>query len=185
MTHLTRAELDAGLERIRSAPAAAGTLRYLVRRPAVGEREVIEDGALELVVGLVGDNWLTRGSRRTDNGLGHPDQQLNIMGIRAVELIAVSEDRWALAGDQLYVDLDLSKDNLPTGTRLAIGDAVVEVTELPHLGCKKFQARFGTDAMRFVNSEVGRQLRLRGLNAKVVQPGRVAVGDAVIRLDGD
>ncbi len=182
MSDRTMEELDRGLDGIRQAPAEAGTLSYIVRRPAVEQREVVQEGMLDLEEGLVGDNWLRRGSRRTDNGLGHPDQQLNIMGIRAVKLVAGSRDRWALAGDQLYVDLDLSKDNLPAGTRLAIGEAIVEVTELPHLGCKKFQARFGTDAMRFVNSEVGRQLRLRGLNAKVVQPGRVAVGDAVTRL---
>lgn len=182
MTHPTREALDAGLDAIRRAPVDRGTLSYLVRRPAIGEREVLASAELNTEVGLVGDNWRVRGSRRTSDGLGHPDQQLNIMSVRAVRVIAGAQDRWALAGDQLYVDLDLSQDNLPTGTRLIIGDAIVEVTALPHLGCKKFEARFGTAAMRFVNSEIGRQLRLRGLNARIVAPGRVAVGDEVIRV---
>lgn len=182
MQHFDTATLEASLDHIRAAPAAEGSLDYLVRRPATGEREVLTSGELDLEVGLVGDNWLTRGSRRTDNGLGHPDMQLNIMNVRVVALIAGTKERWALAGDQLYVDLDLSKDNLPPGTRLQVGNTVVEVTEIPHLGCKKFQARFGLDAMRFVNSKIGRQLRLRGLNAKVITAGTVTVGDAVRRI---
>src|SRR5690606_16968333 len=112
----------------------------------------LEEGMLDLKVGLEGDNWLTRGSSRTDNGLGHPDMQLNIMNARAIALVARTKDRWQLAGDQLYVDFDLSEENLTAGDRLAIGQAVVEVTPIPHNGCKKFVERFGLEAMKFVNS---------------------------------
>ena len=156
------AELEAGLEEIRRSPADLGTLRMIVRRPEEDAREVLETGLLDVVEGLVGDNWSTRGSNRTDDGSSHPDMQLNIMNARVVDLVATTRERWPLAGDQLYVDLDLSEANVPAGTRLAIGDAVVEVTEQPHAGCKKFVERFGLDAMKFVNSPLGKQLHLRG-----------------------
>ncbi|MDP3985086.1 MAG: MOSC domain-containing protein, partial [Acidimicrobiia bacterium] len=112
----------------------------------------------------------------------HPLMQLNVMNSRVIALIAGDPDRWALAGDQLYIDLDLSVENLPVGTRLSIGSAVIELTELPHRGRQKFSGRFGTDALRFVNSEVGYSLRLRGLNARVVIPGTIQRGDVVSRL---
>ena len=104
------------------------------------------------------------------------------MSSRAAALVAGDRERWPLAGDQLYVDLDLSDENLPPGTRLALGSAVLEVTDEPHTGCKKFTARFGLDAMVFVNSPVGRALNLRGINARVVESGTVRVGDAVTKL---
>lgn len=175
----TTDELDAGIEHIRSSPRNVGTLGMIVRRPAVGEREVLASGELDLAVGLVGDTWIDRGSRRTDDGSSHPDMQLNIMNARAIDLIAGDRSRWPLAGDQLYVDLDLGHDHLPAGTRLAMGDAVVEVTDQPHTGCAKFSARFGLDALRWVNSPVGKELRLRGLNAKVIRPGTITAGDTV------
>lgn len=177
--HLTTAEIEAGMARVLASPAAEGTLEIIVRRPKVNKREVIDSGLLDLEQGLTGDNWLTRGSSRTDNGLGHPEMQLNVMNVRFAELIAGSRERVPLAGDQLFVDLDLSKDNLPPGTRLAIGDAVIEVTSIPHLGCKKFVERFGLDAMKFANSDFGRRHNLRGINAKVVVPGPIAVGDTI------
>ena len=144
----------------------------IVRRPKVNAREVLEEGHLDPACGLVGDTWETRGSP------AHPDNQLNIMNARAIALVAQSPDRWALAGDQLFIDLDLSADNLPPGSCFALGSAVIEVTEQPHTGCGKFAARFGMDAVKFVNSPEGKQLRLRGLNAKVVVPGVIRVGDA-------
>ena len=179
VTHLTVAELEAGLDHIRVSPTDGGTLELIVRRPAEGEREVLEVGQLDLVAGLIGDSWLTRASRSTPDGSPHPDMQLNVMNARAIALIAGHPDRRALAGDQLYLDLDLSEDNLPPGTRLAVGDAVIEVTAQPHRGCQKFSARFGVEALRFVNSEIGRTLRLRGLNARVVVPGTIRRGDRV------
>jgi hypothetical protein len=176
---LTMAELEAGLDEIRRSPKDEGTLQLIVRRPQSNEREVLEEGQLDLGEGLVGDSWKSRGSSLTADGSSHPDTQLNIMNARAAALVAQDKDRWQLAGDQLFIDLDLSDENLPPGTQLAIGSAVVEVTPIPHNGCKKFVARFGLDAMLFVNSPVGKALHLRGINAKVVQPGVVRTGDVV------
>jgi hypothetical protein len=111
------------------------------------------------------------------DGSPHPDMQLNIMNSRVIALVAGARERWPLAGDQLYIDLDLSDDNLPPGTRLVLGRAVIEVTRQPHTGCHKFLARFGAGALKFVNSPAGRKHHLRGINAKVVQPGVIRLGD--------
>lgn len=180
---LTTEELEAGLERIQSAPADAGVIELLVRRPAENEREVLERATLDLDEGLVGDMWSRRFSKRTPDGSPNPEMQLTLMSSRVVNLVAAGDrDRWALAGDQFFVDLDLSADNLPPGTRLAVGTAVIEVTPEPHLGCVKFAARFGNDAHRFVNAKPYRHLRLRGLNARVVEPGTVSAGDTIRKL---
>ncbi|MER3494070.1 MAG: MOSC domain-containing protein [Mastigocladus sp. ERB_26_2] len=180
--YLTIEELEARLDEIRQSPKDKGVLELIVRRPQNGEREVLEESKLDLVEGLVGDNWRTRGSSRTSDGSSHPDMQLNIMNSRVIAVVAQDKNRWQLAGDQLFIDMDLSAENLPPGTQLALGSAVIEVTNQPHNGCKKFVARFGLDAMKFVNSPVGKQLRLRGINAKVVQPGVIRVGDIVCCL---
>lgn len=177
--HLTTAELHGGLDHIRASPRDEGVVSLIVRRPAVEQREVLEVGELDLEVGLVGDNWSTRGSGRTPDGAADPNSQLNVMNARLAALVARAPEGWGLAGDQLYLDLDLSMANLPAGTRLELGSAAIEVTAKPHLGCAKFTRRFGRDAMRFVNSPVGRELRLRGLCAKVVTPGTVRRGDTV------
>jgi hypothetical protein len=182
MRHLSLEELQAGLDGIRQAPKDEGRLELIVRRPAVDCREVLEEGRLDPNVGLVGDTWNQRASPRMKDGSPHPDAQINMMGSRVAALVAQSRDRWQLAGDQLFVDLDLSGDNLPPGTQLAIGTAVVEITELPHTGCSKFVSRFGVDAMKFVNSAVGRALNLRGVNAKVIKAGTVKPGDAVVKF---
>lgn len=176
------AALDAGLDQVRLAPLDAGTLDLIVRRPGLLEREVLVEGQLDPAWGLVGDTWRDRPSRRTPDGSPHPDMQLNVMSSRVAALVARHPDRWALAGDQLYVDLDLSEDNLPAGTRLAVGATVIEVTDQPHTGCPKFTQRFGADALRWVNTDVGRKLRLRGLNARVVIPGTIRTGDVVSKL---
>ena len=182
--HRTPDELAAFLPALLAAPKDVGTLELLVRRPGLGRREVLDEGELDLAVGLVGDTWVERGSKRTADGGPHPDMQLNVVNGPLATFLAVDPARSALAGDQLHLDLDLSHDNLPAGTRLTIGDpqergAVIEVTEQPHTGCAKFVERFGPEAMRFVNGSVGRPLRLRGLNARVVVPGRVRPGDPV------
>ena len=171
------AELQAGLEEIRQSPRDAGELKLIVRRPEVGAREELDAGDLDVVEGLVGDTWRKRSSRRTADGAPHPDMQLNVMNTRVVALVAQDLSRWALAGDQLFIDMDLSDANLPAGTRLALGGAVIEVTAEPHTGCAKFVSRFGGDAMQFVNSPLGRELHLRGINAKVIAGGRIRVGD--------
>ena len=180
--HPTIHELEAGLEEIRRSPKDEGVLRLIVRRPRANAREVLEEGQLDPVRGLVGDTWEKGGGFRSLFGSAHQDKQLNIMNARAIALVARSTDRWALAGDQLYIDLDLSADNLPPGTRLRLGSAVIEVTAQPHTGCRKFAARFGTEAAKFVNSPEGKKLRLRGLNAKVVVPGVIRVGDMAKKL---
>lgn len=172
--HLDLAALEAGLDGIRQAPAQAGTVELVVRRPAEDQREVLAEAQLDTAAGLVGDVWLT------DDG--DPARQLTVMNARAAALLATSRDRWALAGDQLYVDFDLSDQNLPPGTRLAVGSAVLEVSAVPHRGCKKFSARFGVDALRFVNSPQGRAMNLRGINATVVGSGVVRPGDQVRKL---
>jgi len=169
--------LEAALRHIRQAPKDGGLLKLIVRRPEHGEREILQEGKLELVEGLVGDNWRTRGSSRTADGSAHPDTQITIMNARVIDLLAQRQDRWALAGDQLFIDMDLSASNLPPGTKLALGSAVLEITAPPHTGCKKFAARFGQDAVKFINSPAVKELRLRGIHAKVLQAGVIRIGD--------
>jgi hypothetical protein len=183
--HLTMAELEAGLDDIRKAPKDEGSLELIVRRPGVDAREVLVEAELHLSDGLVGDSWKLRRSSRTEDGSPHPDMQLNIMSARAIALVAGEKDRWQLAGDQLYIDMDLSAENLPAGSQLSVGAAVIEVSPQPHTGCHKFTSRFGLDAVKFVNSAVGKELHLRGINAKVVKPGTVRVGDPVRKIDKD
>jgi hypothetical protein len=182
MGHRTTDELEAALHDIRQAPADDGLVDMVVRRPSQGERDVLAEGTLDLAQGLVGDNWQTRGNRHTPDGSADPLMQLNVINSRLSRFVAIDPERRALAGDQLHLDLDLSEANLPPGTRLALGSAVIEVTAKPHTGCAKFVERFGREAMRFVNSPTGRQLRLRGLNARVVVAGTVRPGDAVRKV---
>jgi MOSC domain-containing protein YiiM len=181
-THLTTAELDAGLDGIRQSPQDGGTLQLIVRRPEAGEREEVVEADLDPAVGLVGDNWKARGSRHTEDGSAEVERQVTLMNARAAALLAAAPDRRSLAGDQLYVDLDIGAANLPSGTRFRVGDAVLEVSPLPHTGCAKFIERFGRDAGRWVNTGPGRELNLRGINAVVVQAGSVRVGDPVSKL---
>ena len=182
MRHRSDLELAAGLAAVRAAPRESGTVEMIVRRPGVDLREELAEGRLTPEDGLVGDGWRARGSRSTPDGSADPDRQVTLMSSRVVDLFCGGDrDAWPQAGDQLYVDLDLSEANLPPGTRLAVGDALVEVTAPPHTGCAKFTARFGSAAMRLTASPEGRALRLRGLHARVLEPGVVRAGDPIRR----
>jgi MOSC domain-containing protein len=174
--------LEENLDHIRESPADHGTVELIARRPEVDEREVLTEALLDLHEGLIGDTWRARGSSRTADGGPSLDAQLTLMNARAAAAVAGERDRWPLAGDQLYVDFDLSRTNVPPGSRVQIGSAVIEFSEPPHTGCAKFSARFGVDALKFVNSEVGRELRLRGANCRVVVAGIVRPGDAIKKL---
>ncbi|GIK56371.1 MAG: MOSC domain-containing protein [Chloroflexi bacterium] len=181
--HLNMAELEAGLAQVQESPADGGVVQMIVARPADGERRVLAQGELTVANGLEGDNWRARGSKRTADGSAHPEMQLTLMNGRFLNLAANDDrERWPLAGDQFIVDMDLSVENLPVGQQLQLGTAVVEVTAVPHTGCAKFTDRFGMDAVKFANSDVGRALRLRGLYVKVVEPGVVQTGDAVLKV---
>lgn len=179
MEQLTDLELEAALDTIRSSPTDLGTVELLVRRTAVGERDTPLEIELDTELGVVGDNWSTRPNRRTPDGGPDPNGQVTLVNARALAVVAGDRAAWPQAGDQLYVDFDLSARNLPPGSRVVVGDAVLELTAKPHLGCAKYARAFGRDAVRFVNSPEGKALRLRGANAKVVRSGVVRVGDEI------
>lgn len=182
MTETTQRTLPDPVTALDGAPIDSGVVVMIVRRPEVLEREILGVGILDVGVGLQGDCWATRGSRSTPDGSAHPDRQVTLMSSRVIAALEPDRQRWALAGDQLFVDLDLSEAALPPGTQLAIGEAIIEITAAPHTGCVKFGDRFGADALRWVNAPEARALRLRGLNARVVRGGAVAHGDHVTRL---
>ena len=180
--HLNGQELEAGLGHIKRSPLDNGTLQMIVARPAVDERVVLGERRLDLVDGLVGDTWRTRGNSSRPDGSADPEAQLTVMNSRLATLVAGTPDHGGLAGDQLYIDFDLSSKHLPAGSRLQVGEAVIEITAKHHRGCAKFAARFGNEALRFVNTGEGLVLNLRGRNAKVVIPGAVKRGDTVRRI---
>jgi hypothetical protein len=172
---LTLAEMEAALPDTGGSPQDQGRLEMIVARPATDQRRVLESAELDLQDGLMGDDWSVLGGAK-------PDAQITLMNSRVIQLLAGDREAWPLAGDQLFVDFDLSQDNLPPGTRLAIGTAVLEVTNLPHTGCAKFAQRYGADAMRYVNTPEGRRLRRRGMYARVVKAGVVRVGDTIAKM---
>jgi hypothetical protein len=180
---LTMTELEAGLLELARSPKDRGILEMIVSRPAIDQRLVMERGELHLDVGLQGDNWLARGSQSTPDGSAIRDAQIAIMNSRVIQLLAQDRSRWSLAGDQIFVDMDLSEANLPAGQRLAIGMAVLEISARPHTGCEKFTSRFGLDAFRFVNSPEARRMRRRGVYARVIQAGTICVGNMVTKLN--
>lgn len=169
------------LAHVRAAPREWGVVHAIVRRPSVESRQVVTEGVLDEGDGLVGDNWRARGSSSTPDGAANLEAQLTLMSTRVLAVIEPDPARWALAGDQLLVDIDLSVEHLPAGTRLAVGSAELVISPKPHTGCAKFSARFGSDALRWISTPEGRQLRLRGVNARVARGGIVRVGDAIRR----
>jgi hypothetical protein len=175
-------ELEAALDHLRQAPKDDGVLQLIVCRPDVDQRQEMDHAELDTMSGLIGDNWHVRPSSKTPDGSPHPEMQINIMNVRVTALVAQERERWPLAGDQLYIDMDLSRENLPAGSRIQVGSAVLEVSPLPHTGCAKFVSRFGADAMKFVNSPLGKELCLRGINAKVVQTGTIKVGQTAKKI---
>ena len=185
MTLADSRPVDDRLADVRAAPRDHGRLELIVRRPGVDRRETVVEAELDPALGLVGDSWLARGSRHTADGSADPACQLTLVSSRVLAAIEPDRTRWPLAGDQLYVDLDLSLEGLPAGSRLAIGSAVIEISEQPHTGCAKFSARFGSDALRWVNSPVGRAHRMRGVNARIVRGGTVRAGDPIRRAGSD
>src|SRR4030095_3093589 len=180
--HLTPEELEAGFHHIQQSPKDNGTLDLIVCRPQIDTRKVLDLAELDVEKGIVGDSWTRRGSSKTADGGPHPEMQITVMNSRVVALVAQEKERWPLAGDQLFIDMDLSKANLPAGTPISIGSAIIEVTAPPHLGCEKFVSRFGADAMKFVNSPVGREMCLRGVHARVLQSGMVRAGDVARKV---
>lgn len=162
------------ISHIAGSPRDDGTVEMIVRRPTVDEREVVMSARVEPGRGLDGDSWSSR---------PHPssDAEITLMNARCVALFAGDADRWPLAGDQLYVDLDLSVVNLPAGSRLRVGTVLLEVSDKPHTGCTKFSARFGEEALAFVNSDEGKAMRLRGMNCRVIEAGVVRAGDRLTK----
>ena len=182
--HLAHARLEAGLPHILGAPKDQGLLRGIVVRPAKGERREPETCLLSLAGGAEGDHWAKGCWKTTPEGKPDPDVQICIMPARAIELIAGERANWAPAGDNLFIDMDLTPDNLPPGSRIGLGAAELEITAVPHNGCDSFIARYGRDACVFVNTGEGKRNRLRGIYARVVRDGVVSAGDSVRKLGG-
>jgi len=182
-THFTMEELEAGLETIGESPRDNGVIEMIVSRPSVDERLLLNHADIDLGGGMVGDSWVARGSKSTPDGKANPAAQITLMNSRIANLVAGDRSRWQWAGDQFYVDFDISMENLPPGQKIAIGSVILEVSEVPHTGCAKFTERFGHAAIQFVNSPTGRQARRRGVNTRVVQGGTIRVGDSITKVE--
>lgn len=183
VTNLNLEQLWDGLKQLDPFPTNNGTIEMIVRRPQTEKRETVEQAELDTTKGLVGDNWLARGSSSTPDGSANPQAQITLMNSDVINVITNGDQsRWELAGDQIFVDFDLSQDNLPAGSRIKMGEATLEISELPHTGCGKFARRFGAYARKFVMTEKGKSLRLRGVNASVVEGGTINTGDTIVKL---
>lgn len=180
--HRDAQQLERHLENILAAPVDDGIIEKLVCRPEENARHESNSGKLDLDRGLIGDNWKDRGNRHTEDGSADPLAQVTLMNSRVSRAVAADEDGWSLAGDQIYLDMDLSSENLPAGSRLQVGEAILEISSKPHTGCAKFSARYGPDALRFVNTGRGKEGRFRGANAFVVESGTINVGDRVRKI---
>ena len=178
----TLEHLQTQLNHIQESPKDTGSVLLIVRRPATEERELISQGRLIPASGLEGDNWRERGSTSMPDGSANPEAEITLMNTRVIQALTQDETRWALAGDQFFVDFDLSEENIPAGTRLALGSAIVEVSPLPHNGCKKFSERFGVDALKFISMAENKPMRMRGINAKIIQAGDVKQGDLIRKV---
>lgn len=177
--HLSKEQIEARLDWIKASPADKGTLAGLCIRPELNQRRELESCLLSPEGGVEGDFWVRQCWKKLEDGSSDPIVQVAIMNARAVDVVAGSRDRWKLAGDQLFVDFDLSEDRIAPGDRLQIGEAVVEIAPIPHTGCDLFRDRYGMDAVKFINSKLGKSLRLRGVFAQIVRGGMVRLGDPV------
>jgi hypothetical protein len=183
--HLSDSELEQGLPDVVASPQDVGRLEAIVVRPSPDERRHLTTATLTPEGGIDGDRWVTDSFFHLDNGQPDPRNQVSLMNARLLGLIAGHDEAMCLAGDNLIVDLDLSEKNLPTGTRLAIGQVVLEISKLSHTGCAKFSKRYGQEARLFVNTPRGKQLHLRGRYARIIVGGTIAVGDTVRKCDND
>lgn len=179
---LTIEEIESRLENIKQSPKDAGVIVLLVCRPATDERQIITKAKLELQNGLEGDNWKTRGSKSTPDKSADPEAQITLMNSRVIDLLTEHQNDWQLAGDQIFVDFDLSLDHLPPHSKIQVGSAILEISAKPHTGCKKFSDRFGIQALEFISTPQGKSLRMRGVNARVIQAGEIHVGDVVRKV---
>ncbi len=176
-------DLQLGLDKIISSPKQIGTVKMIVSRPKIGIRKIQEMAELDKDLGLIGDNWHDRDSSNMQDKSADIETQLTIMNSCVIALITQNCDQWPLAGDQLYIEMDISKNNLPPGSLLKLGNALLKISKKPHTGCKKFSERFGLDALKFVSSRQGRELSLRGINTSIIKSGMVQTGDKVMKVD--
>jgi hypothetical protein len=177
--HVTFDKLQEGLAEISQAPKNHGNIELLVIRPVQYERKVVNEITMHPITGCEGDIWHSKKTSSTPDGKPNPERQVTLINSRVLALLEGAKDTWPKAGDQVYVDMDLSKENLPAGTDLSLGSAIIRVSAQPHNGCKKFAERYGIDATRFVNSSLGKAKSLRGINCYIVKEGIVKMGDTV------
>lgn len=182
LKHLPITELEFSLDLIKESPKDNGVLEMIVRRPETETREIINSCEINLTNGLEGDNWKARGSSSTPDHSADPEAQITLMNSRVIQLLSVDKENWQWAGDQLFVDIDLSIENLPPHSKLQIGSVILEISAKPHTGCKKFSGRFGVEALEFISTPLGKSLRMRGVNTKVIQAGEIKIGDLIKKV---